>query len=51
LNANLEDYKVATALQVPKIIQEMVDRTDLSANNLGINGVESRRSFRPPPPS
>jgi xanthine dehydrogenase YagR molybdenum-binding subunit len=39
LNADLEDYKVATALDVPEIIQEMVDRPDLKANNLGVKGV------------
>ena len=39
LNANLEDYKVATAQDAPEIIQEMVDRPDLRANNLGVKGV------------
>ena len=39
LNANLEDYKVATARDAPEIIQEMVDRPDLKANNLGVKGV------------
>ena len=39
LNTNLEDYKVATIQDVPEIRQEMVDRPDLQANNLGVKGV------------
>jgi xanthine dehydrogenase YagR molybdenum-binding subunit len=36
---NLESYKVPTALDVPEIVFEMVDRPDPRANNLGAKGV------------
>jgi CO/xanthine dehydrogenase Mo-binding subunit len=39
LNANLEDYKVVTAMDVPEIVPEMIDRPDLQANNLGLKGI------------
>jgi xanthine dehydrogenase YagR molybdenum-binding subunit len=39
VNDNLENYKIPTALDVPEIIHEMVDRPDLRANNLGVKGV------------
>jgi CO/xanthine dehydrogenase Mo-binding subunit len=39
VNDNLENYKVPTALDVPEIVFEMVDRPDPKANNLGAKGV------------
>jgi xanthine dehydrogenase YagR molybdenum-binding subunit len=39
VNDNLENYKVPTALDIPKIVFEMVDRPDPRANNLGAKGV------------
>ncbi|MBI1743536.1 xanthine dehydrogenase family protein molybdopterin-binding subunit [Candidatus Acetothermia bacterium] len=39
LNPNLEEYKVPTALDVPEIEHEMIDRADPYANNLGAKGV------------
>jgi len=39
VNDNLENYKVPTALDIPKIVLEMVDRPDPKANNLGAKGV------------
>jgi xanthine dehydrogenase YagR molybdenum-binding subunit len=39
VNHNLEDYKIPTCLDVPPMEQEMVDRPDLLANNLGSKGV------------
>jgi xanthine dehydrogenase YagR molybdenum-binding subunit len=39
VNSNLEDYKIPTCLDVPAVEQEMVDRPDLQANNLGSKGV------------
>lgn len=39
LTDNLENYKVPTALDIPEIIFEMVDRPDPKANNLGAKGV------------
>ncbi|MFN4218111.1 MAG: xanthine dehydrogenase family protein molybdopterin-binding subunit [Candidatus Bipolaricaulia bacterium] len=39
VNDNLENYKVPTALDVPEIVFEMVDRPDPRANNLGAKGV------------
>jgi CO/xanthine dehydrogenase Mo-binding subunit len=39
VNGNLEDYKVATVEDVPEMAQEMVDRPDPRANNLGVKGV------------
>jgi xanthine dehydrogenase YagR molybdenum-binding subunit len=39
VNGNLEDYKVATSQDVPEIVQEMVDRPDPQANNVGVKGV------------
>jgi CO/xanthine dehydrogenase Mo-binding subunit len=39
LNANLEDYKVVTAMDVPEVVPEMVDQPDLKANNLGLKGI------------
>jgi len=39
VNGNLEDYKIPTCLDVPALEQEMVDRPDLQANNLGSKGV------------
>ncbi len=39
LTDNLESYKVPTALDIPEIIHEMIDRPDLKANNLGVKGV------------
>ncbi len=39
VNDNLENYKVPTALDIPEIVFEMVDRPDPRANNLGAKGV------------
>jgi xanthine dehydrogenase YagR molybdenum-binding subunit len=39
VNGNLEDYKIPTCLDVPELEQEMVDRPDPQANNLGSKGV------------
>ncbi len=39
LTDNLEGYKVPTALDIPEIVFEMVDRPDPRANNLGAKGV------------
>ncbi len=39
LTDNLESYKVPTALDIPEIVLEMVDRPDPRANNLGAKGV------------
>lgn len=39
INGNLESYTIPTALDVPEIIHEMIDRPDLRANNLGVKGV------------
>lgn len=39
LTDNLEGYKVPTALDIPEIVLEMVDRPDPRANNLGAKGV------------
>ncbi len=39
VNENLENYKIPTALDVPEIVHEMIDRPDLRANNLGVKGV------------
>jgi CO/xanthine dehydrogenase Mo-binding subunit len=39
VNGNLEDYKVATIQDVPEMVQEMVDRPDPQANNVGAKGV------------
>ncbi len=39
VNGNLEDYKVATSQDVPEMVQEMVDRPDPQANNVGAKGV------------
>ncbi len=39
VNGNLEDYKVATCLDIPEVLQEMVDRPDPQANNVGAKGV------------
>jgi xanthine dehydrogenase YagR molybdenum-binding subunit len=39
INNNLEDYKVPTCLDVPPMEQEMIDRPDPRANNLGSKGV------------
>lgn len=39
LNDNLENYKLPTALDIPEIVFEMIDRPDLRANNLGAKGV------------
>lgn len=39
LTDNLENYKVPTALDVPRIVFEMIDRPDPRANNLGAKGV------------
>lgn len=39
VNGNLENYKIPTALDVPQILFEMIDRPDPKANNLGVKGV------------
>ncbi|MCS7198582.1 MAG: xanthine dehydrogenase family protein molybdopterin-binding subunit [Candidatus Bipolaricaulota bacterium] len=39
LNDNLENYKLPTALDIPEIVFEMIDRPDFRANNLGAKGV------------
>ncbi len=39
VNANLEDYKLPTILDIPPIATEMVDLPDLRANNVGAKGV------------
>lgn len=39
VNDNLENYKLPTALDIPEIVFEMVDRPDHRANNLGAKGV------------
>ncbi len=39
VNDNLENYKVPTALDIPEIVFEMVERPDPRANNLGAKGV------------
>lgn len=39
LTDNLESYKVPTALDIPEIVFEMIDRPDPRANNLGAKGV------------
>ncbi len=39
LNANLEDYKIPTMLDVPPINHEMIDLADTYANNLGAKGI------------
>ncbi len=39
VNDNLENYKLPTALDIPEIVFEMVDRPDPRANNLGAKGV------------
>jgi xanthine dehydrogenase YagR molybdenum-binding subunit len=39
VNGNLEDYKVPTCEDITEVIQEMVDRPDPQANNIGVKGV------------
>jgi xanthine dehydrogenase YagR molybdenum-binding subunit len=39
LNANLEEYKVPTALDVPEIVVRFVDEPDPAANDLGAKGL------------
>jgi xanthine dehydrogenase YagR molybdenum-binding subunit len=39
LNANLEDYKLPTMLDILDITHEMIDQADPYANNLGAKGV------------
>ena len=39
LNANLEEYKVPTALDVPTIVHAQVDLPDLAANPTGAKGI------------
>lgn len=39
MNGDLENYKIPTALDVPSIVSEGVDRPDAHANNLGSKGI------------
>jgi len=39
MNANLEEYKIPTALDVPEIVVRFTDRPDRKANNLGAKGL------------
>jgi xanthine dehydrogenase YagR molybdenum-binding subunit len=39
LNADLENYKIPTAMDVPEIAQDMIDLPDHYVNNLGSKGV------------
>jgi xanthine dehydrogenase YagR molybdenum-binding subunit len=39
MNANLEWYKVPTAMDTPEIVVRFVDRPDRKANNLGAKGL------------
>jgi xanthine dehydrogenase YagR molybdenum-binding subunit len=39
LNANLEEYKVPTAADVPEIVHAQVDQPDIEANSTGAKGI------------